>query len=65
MSLGELCSVNIFEYIEYKILIGYFMGSYKILRYSTISFWDIPNAAHWNIRGIAFVNLRQFEVFSG
>jgi len=41
------------------------MTSYKILRYFTISFWDIPDAAHWNIREIACVNLRQFEVPSG
>jgi len=41
------------------------MTSYEILRYPTIFFWDIPDAAHWNIRGIAFVNLGQFEVFSG
>jgi len=44
-----------------KILIGHFMTSYEILR----SFWDIPDAAHWNIRRIAFVNLGQFEVSSG
>jgi len=25
-----------------------------------MSVWDIPDAAHWNIRGIAFVNLGQF-----
>jgi len=44
--------------IEYrKILIKHFITSYKILRYLTISFWDIPDTAHWNIRGIAFVNL--------
>jgi len=47
-----------------KILIGHFMIFYKILRYPTIFFWDIPDA-HWNIRGIVFVNLGQFEVFSG
>jgi len=41
------------------------MTSYKILRYLMISFWDISDAAHWNIREIAFVNLRQFEVSSG
>jgi len=41
------------------------MTSYEILRYSTISFWgDFPDVAHWNIRGIAFVNLEQFEVSS-
>jgi len=40
-----------------KILIEYFMTSYEILQYLTISFWDIPDAAHWNIRGITFVNL--------
>jgi len=39
-----------------KILIGHFMISYEILRYPTISFWDIPDAALWNIRGITFVN---------
>jgi len=48
-----------------KILIGHFMTSYEILRYSTISFWDIPDAAYWNIRGIACVNLGQFEISSG
>jgi len=43
------------------------MTSYKILRYPTMSFWDTahPDVAHWNIRGIAFVNLGQFEVSSG
>jgi len=41
------------------------MTCYEILRYPMISFWDMPDAAHWNIRGIAFVNLGQFEVFSG
>jgi len=41
------------------------MTFYEILRYSMISFWDIPDAAHWNIRGVVFVNLRQFEVSSG
>jgi len=41
------------------------MTSYEILRYPMISFWDIPGAAHWNIRGIAFVNLGQFEISSG
>jgi len=48
-----------------KILVGHFMISYEILRYLTISFWDIPDSAHWNIRGIALVNLGQFEVSSG
>jgi len=33
--------------------------------WATISFWDIPDAVHWNIRGIVFVNLSQFEVSSG
>jgi len=27
------------------------MTSYEILRYPTISFGDIPDATHWNIRG--------------
>jgi len=45
-----------------KILIGHFI-SYEILRYPTISFWDILDAIHWNIRRIASVNLGQFEVF--
>jgi len=27
-----------------------------------MSFWDIPDAAHWNIHEIAFVNLGQFEI---
>jgi len=40
------------------------MTSYEILRYPTISFWDIPDAAHWNIREIIFVNLGQFEIYS-
>jgi len=48
-----------------KILIGHFMTTYEILQHPTTSFWDIPNAAHWNIREIAFVNLGQFEVSSG
>jgi len=47
-----------------KILIEYFMTFYEILGYLTMSFWDIPDAAHWNIREIAFVNLEQFEVSS-
>jgi len=29
-----------------KILIGHFITSYEILRHPTISFWDIPDAAH-------------------
>jgi len=37
----------------------------EILRYPTISFWVIPDVAHWNIHEIAFVNLGQFEVSSG
>jgi len=49
----------------HKLLIRYFMTSYEIFRYPTISFWDIPDAAHCNIHGIAFVNLRQFEVSTG
>jgi len=47
-----------------KILIKHFMTSYKVLRFPTISFWDIPDATHWNIRRIAFVNLGQFEISS-
>jgi len=39
----------------HKILIGHFITSYEILRYPTISFWFIPDAAHWNIRGIVFI----------
>jgi len=49
----------------HKILIGHFITSYEILQYPTISFWDIPDIIHWNIRGIAFVNLGQFEISSG
>jgi len=42
--------------VEYrKILIGHFMTTYEILKYPMISFWDI--STHWNIHGIAFVNL--------
>jgi len=37
------------------------MTSYEILRY----LFGISDAAHWNIRGIAFVNLGQFMVSSG
>jgi len=37
------------------------MTSYEILRYPTISFWNILDAVLWNIRGIAFVNLGQFD----
>jgi len=48
------------------------MTSYEISRnpmisssdISMISSSDIPDTAHWNIRGIVFVNLRQFEVSS-
>jgi len=43
--------------IEYEILIGHFMTSYENLRYPTIFFGNIPDAAHWKIRGIVFVNL--------
>jgi len=42
-----------------KILIGHLTKFYDILQYLL---WDIPDTAHWNIRGIAFVNLGQFEV---
>jgi len=59
--------MDIFEYDRTVILIGHFMTSYEILRYPTISFWNIPDTDHWNIRGIfyAFVNLGQFEVSLG
>jgi len=38
------------------------MTSYEILRYPTISFWDILDAVLWNIHEIAFVNLEQFGI---
>jgi len=46
-----------------KILIGLFTTFYEILRYTTIFFYRLSllDAVYWNIHGIAFINLGQFD----